>query len=59
MINEINKINIKRIHAVKHTKKYLKHNIREGNKAVIDAIKNGIVVFGYEQFIKVIQDVTG
>ncbi len=58
LINEIRRINIKRIHVIKQTKEDLKQNIKKGDKVVLNAIKNGIVFFGYEQIIKLIQDVT-
>ena len=58
LINEISRISIKKIHVIKQTKEDLKQNIKKGDKVVLNAIKNGIVFFGYEQIIKVIQDVT-
>jgi len=58
LINEIRRINIKRIHVIKQTKEDLKQNIKKGDKVVLNAIKNGMVFFGYEKIIKVIQDVT-
>ena len=58
LINKINRINIKRIHVIKQTKENIKQNIKKGDKVVLNAIKNGIVLFGYEKIIGVIQDVT-
>ena len=58
LINKINRINIKRIHVIKQTKEDIKQNLKKGDKVVLNAIKNGIVLFGYEKIIGVIQDVT-
>ncbi len=58
LINEISRINIKKIHVIKQTKEDVKQNIKKGDKVVLNAIKNGIVLFGYEKILKVIQDVT-
>jgi len=58
LINEISRINIKKIHVIKQTKEDLKQNIKKGDKVVLNTIKNGMVFFGYEKIIKVIQDVT-
>ena len=57
-IEEINKINIKKIHAVKQTEEDLIKNLKENNAVIISAIKEGIVAFGYEKVIKVIEDVS-
>jgi len=57
-VGEINKINIKKIHALKQTEEDLIKNLKENNVIVISAIKEGIVAFGYEKVIKVIEDVS-
>ncbi len=56
-IGEINKINIKRIHAVKQTKEDLKLNLGKKDEVVLSIIKNGIVLFGYDEIVEVIKDV--
>ena len=56
-IGEINKINIKRIHAVKQTKEDLKLNLGKKDEVVFSIIKNGIVLFGYDEIVEVIKDV--
>jgi DNA-binding Lrp family transcriptional regulator len=57
-IEEINKINIKKIHAVKQTEEDLIKNLKENNAVIISAIKEGIVAFGYEKIIQVIRNVS-
>lgn len=54
----INKASIKRVHLVKQTKNDLKENIKKKDKVVLDLIKNGIVVFGYETIIELIKNAT-
>lgn len=46
----------KKIHAIQFTKKELKKELSNKNKAFIDAIKKGIILFGQENFIKFIRD---
>ena len=61
--NEVNKflrqkqtILPKKLHAIKLTSKELLENIK--NKAMIDIITNGIVLYGQEEYIEVINNVT-
>lgn len=56
-IRYIQKIQIKKIHAINMTKKEFKEELRK-NKAFIDAVKKGIILFGQERFIKFIKDLT-
>ena len=56
-IDEMNKINIKKIHPVKQTKDDLKLNLRKKDEVVLSIIKNGIVLFGYDEIVEVIRDV--
>ena len=46
----------RKIHAIQFTKKELKKELKNKNKAFIDAIKKGIILFGQENFIKFIGD---
>ena len=57
IIKEKNQLLIKKLHPIKQTKKDLRKNIMKRDKVVIDAIRNGIVLHGYEKIIGVIKDV--
>lgn len=46
----------KKIHAIDVTKKELKEELNDKNKAYLDAFKRGIVLFGQEDFIKFIKN---
>ncbi|HLC78233.1 MAG TPA: hypothetical protein VJH92_03855 [Candidatus Nanoarchaeia archaeon] len=45
----------KKIHAMNLTEKELKQELKNKNKAYIDALKKGVVLFGQENFIKFIK----
>jgi DNA-binding Lrp family transcriptional regulator len=57
-INEMNEINIKRIHPIKQAVKDLKNNLSKKDKVVLDIIKSGIVLFGYDEFVEVVKSVS-
>ena len=57
IIKEKNQLLIKKLHPIKQTKNDLRKNIIKRDKVVIDAIRNGIVLHGYEKIIGVIKDV--
>ncbi len=57
-IEELNKINIKKIHVLKQTEEDLIKNLKDKNAVIISAIKEGIIAFGYEKIIKVIENVS-
>ncbi|MCK5449887.1 winged helix-turn-helix transcriptional regulator [Candidatus Pacearchaeota archaeon] len=54
---KIQKIQIKKIHALNFTEQELKNELTKPNKALIDAIKKGTVLFGQEKFIKFIKSI--
>lgn len=56
--NEIKKVNIKKIHIIKQTKKDLISNLKKENKIILSIVKNGIVLFGHKSLIEVIKHVT-
>lgn len=58
IIKERNDILIKRVHPVKQTIGDLKDNIRKKDKVILSALKNGIVLYGFEKLLEVIKDVT-
>ena len=53
-IENVNLINIKKLHPVYQSKEDFKKNIKEGDKVVLNAIK-GIVVFGEDKIINLIE----
>lgn len=56
-ISKKNKILLKPIHEIPQTLEDLKHNIKEANPAIIDAIKTGYVLDGYDKLIQAIKNV--
>ena len=54
-IRKIQKTQIKKIHAMNFTLAEFKGELEKPNKVFIDAIKNGIILFGQEKFIKFIK----
>ena len=58
IIKEKNEILLKKIHPVKQTKEDLINNIQIKDKVIINAIKNGVILFGYEKITEIIKDVT-
>jgi len=57
-LNEKNKVLFKKIHDIPQTKKDLVSNLKKGNKALVNAIKEGYVLFGQDKLIEVIKNVT-
>lgn len=57
IINRLQKMQLKKIHALNFTRKELMQEIKKLNKAFIAAIKKGIVLFGQEKFIKFMREV--
>ena len=51
-IQKIQKTQVKKIHSIQFTPEELKKELKKPNKAFIDAIKKGIILFGQEKFIK-------
>ncbi|MDD5650552.1 MAG: hypothetical protein PHF86_09070 [Candidatus Nanoarchaeia archaeon] len=56
-IKKIQKTQIKKIHSLNLTEIEFKKELEKSNKAFIDAIKKGIVLFGQEKFIKFIRGI--
>lgn len=46
---------IKKIHSINLTQKEFKQELKRPNKAYLDAIKKGVILFGQENFIKFIK----
>ncbi len=51
----IQKTQLKKIHALNFTQAELKQELEKPNKAFVDAVAKGIVLFGQERFIKFIR----
>ena len=51
------KTQIKKIHALNFTEAEFKQELQKLNKAFIDAIKKGIILFGQEKFIKFLKSI--
>ena len=65
-IDEVNKIlkkkeNIlpKKIHAIKLINQGLLENLKKKDKAIIDIVKNAVILYGYNQYVEVLKDVAG
>lgn len=55
-IKKIQKTQMKKIHAIIFTPIEFRQELGKPNKAFIDAIKKGIILFGQEKFIKFMRD---
>ena len=58
ILKEKEEILPKRIHAIKLTSQDLSNNIKNKNKAIIDLVKNGIVLYGQEEYVEIVKNVT-
>ena len=58
IITDIQITQSKKIHAINFTEKELKHELKEKNKAYLEALKKGVVLFGQENFIKFIEEIS-
>jgi hypothetical protein len=56
IISKIQKTQIKKIHSLNLTKEELRGELKKPNKAFIDAIKKGVILFGQEKFIKFVRE---
>ena len=54
-ISKIQKTQVKKIHLVDLTEKEFANELKRQNKAYIDAIKKGVVLFGIDNYIKFIR----
>lgn len=55
IISQIQKIQIKKIHAINYTQQEFKQELYMPNKIFLDAVKKGIILFGQDKFIKFIK----
>jgi hypothetical protein len=58
IITDIQIAQDKKIHALNLTEKELKQELKNKNKAYTEALKKGIVLFGQENFIKFIREIS-
>ncbi len=58
LINSLNKINIKKLHVIKQTPADLTKNLKKNDKVIVSTTKNGIVLFGHDKLINIIENVT-
>jgi len=56
---EINQLLPKKIHAIKLSKDELLENIKDNNKAIVDIVKNAIILYGQDEYLEVITYVSG
>lgn len=54
--NKIQKTQAKKIHLIDLTKEEFKNELKKHNKAYIDALKKGVILFGQDNFIKFIEE---
>lgn len=52
IISNVQKTQIKKIHTISFTETELKNELKKQSKAFIDSIKNGVILFGQDKFIK-------
>lgn len=57
LITKIQKTQLKKIHLIDFTEKELKEEMKKGNKAFLDGIKKGVVLFGHERFVKFMKEI--
>ena len=55
IITDIQVTQDKKIHAINLTERELKQELKDKNKAYLDALKKGVILFGQEKFIKFIK----
>ncbi len=58
LVEEINQLSVKKVHPVKQSVQDLKNNLLKKDKIILNAVKEGIVLFGYEKFVEVIESVS-
>ena len=56
LINELNKIRTKKIHAIYQTEYDLIENIKKQDNAILDEIKKGIILWGRETLVEAIKN---
>lgn len=57
-IDTVQKTQSKKIHAIHFTEMELKSELKNKNRAFIDAIKRGVILFGQDNFVKFMKGIT-
>ena len=57
IMSNIQKTQLKRIHALNFTRDEFKKELEKPNKAFVDSIKKGIILFGQENFIRFMKNI--
>ena len=57
ILDKIQKTQLKKIHAINFTPKEFMYEIKKQNKAFIDALKKGVILFGQENFIRFVKKI--
>lgn len=55
-IEGLDKVNVKKVHAVRQTRSDLVANLRKQDRVVLDIIRKGVVLFGYDVILEVLKD---
>ncbi len=58
LLDEMAQLNVKRIHAVKQTREDLGSNLKAKDRVVLSILKQGVILFGYDDVIEVVESVT-
>jgi len=56
IIDKIQKTESKKIHSINFTSSEFKKELQDNNKAFIDAIRKGVILFGQEDFVKFVRN---
>ncbi|MFH1276427.1 MAG: HTH domain-containing protein [Candidatus Woesearchaeota archaeon] len=56
LVLKVQETQAKKIHSINFTKQEFKQELRKRNKAFIDAIKKGIILFGQEKFVNFMRE---
>lgn len=57
ILKEKEEILPKNLHAIKLTHKDLLENLKKKNKAVIDIVKNAIIIYGQDKYVEILKNV--
>jgi len=58
IIDERRALSIKAIHLIKQTPEDLNRNLKNNDKVILSAIKNGYILCGYDKLLEVVKNVT-
>jgi len=58
LLVEVNKLSAKKVHLVKQTMQDIKSNLKKKDKVLLSILKTGVVVFGQERLVEVVDSVS-